>query len=109
MVLVDHWTGERVWRFSGNGSRYGRHVGDGTLQPLPDLALRAMGVDASAKAQIQDVYGAYNRNNRPNLLFVSVLQRLLRGAASKQEYEPQRTNLGTAGDRASAGSDGSGG
>ncbi|MDP7391892.1 MAG: hypothetical protein QGH07_08625 [Alphaproteobacteria bacterium] len=62
------------------------------LQPLPDLALRAMGVDASAKAQIQDVYGAYDRNNRPNLLFVSILQRLLRSATGKSKYEPQRTN-----------------
>ena len=60
------------------------------LELLPELALRAMQVDASAELQIQDVYAAYDRNNRPNLLFVSVLQRLLEGVAGRNAYEPQR-------------------
>ncbi|MFL2541484.1 MAG: hypothetical protein ACJ0UT_05865 [Candidatus Latescibacterota bacterium] len=62
------------------------------LQPLPELALLAMGVDASAEAQIRDVYAAYDRNNRPNLLFVSVLQRLLKGAGGRNTYETKRTD-----------------
>jgi len=57
------------------------------MRPLPELALRAMGVDASAERQLQDVYAAYDRNNRPNLLFVCVLRQLLRGALTDGTYE----------------------
>lgn len=63
------------------------------LASLPEVALRAMGVDKTAEAQIQDVYAAYDRNNRPNILFVCVLQRLLAanlpGAVS---YVPERSD-----------------
>lgn len=60
--------------------------------PLPELALRAMGVDEDAERQINDVYEAYNRNNRPNILFVCTLKRLLRdGVGGTGPYVSQRT------------------
>ena len=63
------------------------------MTPLPEVALRAMGVDAEAEAQIQDVYAAYDINNRPNILFVCVLQRLLsRQPAAADRYEPRGSN-----------------
>ena len=59
------------------------------LPALPELALRAMGVDERATQQIRDVYDAYNRNNRPNILFVCTLSRLLReGPGGKAPYAP---------------------
>ena len=61
------------------------------LIPLPEMALRAMGVDVSAQIEIENVFMAYDRNNRPNLLFVSVLQRLLKKSATADIYVPQRT------------------
>ena len=47
------------------------------LPPLPALALRAMAVDSAAERQVREVFAAYNRNNRPNLLFVCAVKRLL--------------------------------
>ena len=62
------------------------------LPKLPLLGLRAMGVDASAERQIRDVYAAYNRNNRPNILFVCVLQKLLKSSVARSTcYETERT------------------
>ncbi len=62
------------------------------LPPLPLLGLRAMGVDAPSAQQIRDVYAAYDRNNRPNILFVCTLQRLLRVEISRPEgYTPKRS------------------
>ena len=61
------------------------------LIPLPEMALRAMGVDVSAQIEIENVFMAYDRNNRPNLLFVSVLRRLLKKSATADIYVPQRT------------------
>jgi hypothetical protein len=67
-------------------------VATAPLVPLPEIALRAMGVDVSAQIEIENVFGAYDRNNRPNLLFVSVLQRLLKKSTTKEIYTPQRTD-----------------
>jgi hypothetical protein len=62
------------------------------LTPLPEVALRAMGVNATAEEQIQDVYAAYDRNNRPNILFVCVLQRLLaQSTIGVGTYVPQHS------------------
>jgi len=61
------------------------------LRPLPEMALRAMGVDIPAQIEIENVFMAYDRNNRPNLLFVSVLQRLLKKSTTADIYVPQRT------------------
>lgn len=62
------------------------------LPPQPILGLRAMGVDAPSARQIRDVYAAYDRNNRPNILFVCTLQRLLRVEISRPEgYAPERS------------------
>ena len=64
----------------------------GPLPPLPLLGLRAMGVDAASTQKIRDVYAAYDRNNRPNILFVCTLQRLLRDEISRPEiYTPERS------------------
>ena len=61
------------------------------LPKLPLLGLRAMGVDASAERHIRDVYSAYDRNNRPNILFVCVLQKLLQSSVARStSYETER-------------------
>lgn len=63
------------------------------LPPLPLLGLRAMGVDEPSAQKIRDVYAAYDRNNRPNILFVCTLQRLLRAEIARPDsYTPDRAN-----------------
>lgn len=62
----------------------------GPLPRIPRVALRAMGVDAAAAGQVRDVFAAYNRNNRPNLLFVACLKRLLAVGPGGPQYRPRQ-------------------
>lgn len=61
------------------------------LPSVPESALRAMGVDVAAERQIRDMFTAYNRNNRPNLLFVCCVKRLLQVGPGGAVYRPRRS------------------